>query len=222
MEKMSLPIAYAMKKNSGRHMCEGGGCEHSSHFAEGGKVDGEAYKGDRLTGCKNARTYSEQGEQKGINTPRSPYPRSKESYGESSAGYSAKGGLNEQAKAQHRETLSEMQSMKKPKLMAEGGSVEGEDDSIHPMVRRIMMGRAQGYSEGGRVANEGEDELDHMADGKPNEFDDLVLDDHLEGTNSGAADGDSIGDAQEDDDRSDIVARIMKSRSKKDRMPRPA
>jgi len=92
--------------------------------------------------------------------------------------------------------------------MADGGEAE----ETHPMVSKVMMSR------GGMIANDDEPEADSM----PAEFDDLALDDHLEGTNSGAADGDDLGDEQEDKDRHDIVSRIMKSRSKRDRMPRPA
>ncbi len=88
------------------------------------------------------------------------------------------------------------------------------------IVEHIMR---KHYSEGGVAANEGEDELSDMADGKPNEFDDLVLDDHLESHNSGAADGDALGNHQEDEDRHDIVARVMRQRSmKKNHNPRPA
>src|ERR1700761_2664905 len=46
-----------------------------------------------------------------------------------------------------------------------------EDDD---MIARIMSKRNM-YSEGGKIANEGEDELSHMADGDPNEFDYLAI-----------------------------------------------
>jgi hypothetical protein len=110
----------------------------------------------------------------------------------------------------HKENLAKLKGMEKPKLYAEGGDVD--DEETHPMVSKVMMSR------GGMIANEDEPEADSM----PAEFDDLALDDHLEGTNSGAADGDEIGDEQETDDRHDIVAKILSSRKKKDRMPRPA
>lgn len=74
------------------------------------------------------------------------------------------------------------------------------------------------YSEGGRIANESMP----MADSEHAEYDDLVKDDHLQEHYTGANSGDEIGDEQEDEDRHDIVARIMKSRHHKDRMPRPA
>jgi hypothetical protein len=86
------------------------------------------------------------------------------------------------------------------------------------MVDRIMAKR---MSEGGRVANEDHGPMDsRLADFDQNEFDDLALRDDLESSYTGANSGDEKGDAQEDDDRKDIVARIMKSRGKKDRMPR--
>lgn len=103
--------------------------------------------------------------------------------------------------------------------------VSALDSMKDTIVDRIMAQRSMGYesearlSKGGMVANEDGPETDSM----PNEFDDLVLDDKLEssyGDDNNA--GDETGDAQEDDDRQDIVSRIMRSRAKKDRMPRPA
>lgn len=82
------------------------------------------------------------------------------------------------------------------------------------MVDRIMKKR---MSKGGMVAND--DEI--TADFQPNDFDDLALRDDLEFEYDGATSGDEIGNAGEDERRKDIVARIMKSRSKKDRMPNP-
>lgn len=101
----------------------------------------------------------------------------------------------------------------------------GDMDCIHPMVRKIMMGRMKGYSEGGKVANEESGESTDeptMAKASGNEFDDLALRDDLEFDSTGANEGDELDDAQENKDRSDIIARILKSRAKKDRMPRPA
>lgn len=93
-------------------------------------------------------------------------------------------------------------------------SSEDSDDSL---VMRIMKKR---YSMGGEVANDtGEGQ---MADKMPNQFDDLVLDDSLENHDTGANSGDELGNSQEDEDRHDIISRIMKSRAKKDKNPRPA
>ncbi len=106
--------------------------------------------------------------------------------------------------------------------MAEGGMAEEKESGYGEMpdedsdpVGRAMKKR---YSKGGMVANE----TPITADFEDNEFDDLVKRDDLESSYTGADSGDEIGDKQEDDDRKDIVSRVMKSRAKKDRMPRPA
>lgn len=92
-------------------------------------------------------------------------------------------------------------------------STEDADDSL---VMRIMHKR---YSKGGMVANE--TDID-SADSMPAQFDDLVLRDDLESTYGDDDNaGDALGNAQEDEDRKDIVARIMASRRKKDRLPNP-
>lgn len=126
---------------------------------------------------------------------------------------------------------------RKAKKMAEGGFVEEEtasgmepmpmehevhnmmaEEEDNDMLDKIM---AQRYSKGGMVANGGMDDLDQMADGKPNNFDDLSMRDELEGGYTGANSGDMLGNAQEDMDREDIISKIMKSRAKKDRLPNP-
>lgn len=119
---------------------------------------------------------------------------------------------------------------KRGEKMAEGGMIECDEKASgydHPeaegdMVARIMKKREGMYSEGGMIANGGQDDLDNMADGRANEFDDLALRDDLEFGYNGKNSGDERGDEQEDHDREDIVARIMRSRAKGDRMPRPA
>lgn len=101
-----------------------------------------------------------------------------------------------------------------------------EDDELG-LVGRIMHKRSMDYSdldrysEGGRVAND--TGTGQEADKLPNQHDDLVLRDDLEST-YGEDDnaGDDLGNGQEDEDRKDIVARIMRSRAKKDRLPSPA
>lgn len=134
----------------------------------------------------------------------------------------------------------------KPKGYAEGGEVEQEehdpeydqyrlmarseephememenqihDMNKHGLVDRIMAKR-QMMSEGGKVAND----TPITAGFDSNDFDDLVHRDDLESTYGDDDNaGDELGNAQEDHDRSDIIARIMRSRAKKDRMPRPA
>lgn len=112
----------------------------------------------------------------------------------------------------------------KRRKMAEGGNVgddmisnegkqeieqipTGDDDD---MINRIMMSR------GGMVANDvGVAEADKL----PAEYDDLVLRDDLEDNSSA---GNEHGNEALDHEDADIISRIMRSRSKKDRMPRPA
>jgi hypothetical protein len=174
-------------------MCYGGNCAHESHYAKGGE------------------TGYEKGINKGRNLDKGVSYAGVKQRGQLSIDPQSKSESEGESKEQHKKTLSEMKSMPKPNLYADGGDVADEDE-MHPMVSKVMMSR------GGMIANEDEPEADSM----PAEFDDLALDDHLEGTNSGAADGDEIGDEQETDDRHNIVAKILSSRKKKDRMPRPA
>lgn len=96
-------------------------------------------------------------------------------------------------------------------------AVENQDDH-EDMIGRIMKQRARHFSKGGRVSND----TPVTADFEDNQFDDLVKDDDLEEHYTGANSGDEIGDHQEDEDRRDIVSRIMKSRRLKDRLPHPA
>lgn len=97
-------------------------------------------------------------------------------------------------------------------MMAEGGMASDTD-----MIGRMVSKRKK-MSEGGMVAND----TPPKADFEDNDFDDLVLDDDLEDHYTGANSGDEIGNKQEDEDQRDIVSRVMRSRAKKDRMPRPA
>ncbi len=92
-------------------------------------------------------------------------------------------------------------------------------DEVDDMVGRIMKQRQEFYSEGGAVAND----TDPTAEFEENEFDYMVKNDtmpdfHYTERNS----GDDRGNAQEDEDRRDIIERIMRSRRLKDRLPRPA
>lgn len=109
---------------------------------------------------------------------------------------------------------------------ASGGDGPYEDDE-DGLVNRIMHKRSEPfenldrYSKGGMVAND--TGTGQEADKLPNQYDDLVLRDELE-SSYGVYDnaGDDRGNEQEDEDRKDIVARIMASRRKKDRLPSPA
>jgi len=91
------------------------------------------------------------------------------------------------------------------------------------MVDRIMAKRQmrrEMMSKGGVVSNDTKITSGFM----PNQFDDLVLrgDDFGNFEETGANEGDNISDKLEDEDRKDIVSRIMRSRAKKDRNPMPA
>lgn len=123
--------------------------------------------------------------------------------------------------------------------MAEGGEIEkeemGEYDPMEEpmpkeneaanmedadMIARIMHKRKM-YSNGGQVSNDvGVDEADKL----PAEYDDLVLrDDDMEDADyTGANSGDEKGNAAMDERDGDLISKIMRSRKKKDRMPRPA
>jgi hypothetical protein len=121
---------------------------------------------------------------------------------------------------------------RKSSKMAMGGRVDSPDDaratadsaSEHDclmegcdMVDRIIHNR-QKMSEGGMVANQDTPIIDDM----PAEYDDLHLEDGLEFSETGASSGDEKGNAALDERDDDMIARIMRSRKLKDRMPRPA
>jgi hypothetical protein len=107
---------------------------------------------------------------------------------------------------------------------AMGGLVDDDsmgDEMDRDMVGRIMAQRRMMYSRGGQVSNDvGVAEADKL----PAEYDDLVLrDDDMEDADyTGANSGDEIGGNDEEKRRRDVVAMIMRSRAKKDRMPNPA
>ncbi len=223
---MSFGMAYATKKRNKKCM------------AKGGKVESDLDHGSKR-GPEGYSKYQEQAQnQKGVHTPVSGVTQFPGGKGTSRAGdyakdrYAGKAIMNDSAKAEHHKVLGEMRSMKKPNLMAEGGEVEemGEYDPMeHPvpedneaanmedadMIARIMHSRKK-YSKGGQVAN---DVGIAEADEKPAEYDDLVLDDNLE-DDSGA--GNEHGDAAQHERDMDVVAKIISSRKKKDKLPRPA
>ncbi len=95
----------------------------------------------------------------------------------------------------------------KPPMMSSPSS-EFEDDDL---VMKIMKKR---YAAGGLV--------EPVADFESNDFDVLDKDPPEEFHDTGANSGDELGDEHEEDEDKDMVKKIMKSRAKKDRMPRPA
>jgi len=94
-----------------------------------------------------------------------------------------------------------------------------EDGDGTDMVGRVMAQHQQRFSRGGRVANSDKP----IADSMSAEYDDLHLRDDLESTygedNNAGDDNDNPGENKR---RADIIAKIMKSRAKKDRNPYPA
>lgn len=195
----SLAIAYATKRRAGKKMARGGAVGANSQAG----VDAEEI---------------------GINTQALGHKRGTSHAGAMIERGGGKDGnfFNKEAKSYHKEVLSEAKHMPKPTSgksgFAEGGCVDEdmEDMGDADMIARIMHKRKE-YSKGGVVANDtGEGE---EADELPNEFDDLVLDDHLM-DESGP--GNEHGDTEQEARDSDVVSKIMASRKKKDRMPRPA
>lgn len=113
-------------------------------------------------------------------------------------------------------SLAMAYAMKKRKKMgAEMPEIESEHEPMGgDIVDKAMRKK---FADGGMVETESEE-----ADSKSADYDYLDTHEAPESTNSGAADGDFLGDAREDEDRHDIVARAMKQRSMKQRNPRPA
>lgn len=129
-------------------------------------------------------------------------------------GKMAEGGFVDEEMASGYEPMPE----EKPEHMDEH-SMENQEFPMEEedMVTRIMKSRAKGYSEGGRVAND----TPAMADDEDNQFDDLVKRDDLESSYTDANSGDELGNEREDEDRKDIVSRIMRMRMMKNRMRAP-
>ncbi len=75
-----------------------------------------------------------------------------------------------------------------------------------------MMDRAEGYSEGGQIAN---DTSKVDPDSEHAQYDDLVLRDDLEFSYTGNNSGDKLGDESLDDEEQDMIDEIMKERKKR-------
>ena len=224
----NLAIAYATKRKAEKeheahggemHMCSGGGCEHPSHkMAEGGYAS-EAHaaamsKRERAIHAFKGKMMAEGGmmTNDGYQSEKKP---------------DVDGDLMPEAhkRAELQEHVEPMNapdsSVEHAEMNQEGDEDEGAGggDEIDPFVMKIMMGRAKGYSKGGQVANEDSGESssdpDEMAKWESNEFDELGKSGGMDAQYHGS---EEIGDEQEDEDRDDIVSRVMKSRSKRDRM----
>ncbi len=210
------------KKISDSFMGETPECEHGSKecemchggmYAKGGKVKHPSkgvHDSSTSLGSSNAGGLAEVGKKLRAHGDKARV------YGEEHAGDNA----TEYSKKLHREKLSELKEMRKDdrKYLAEGGQVSTDHDSEGlDMIDHIMQQRAM--SKGGQVANDTGD--GESADEMENQFDYLVTNDDLNADYTGANSGDELGDAQEDDDRADVVSMIMRSRKKKDRLPSP-
>lgn len=233
-----MAIKYAMMKQ-GRQMAKGGdvacaahgsqNCEmcHGGEYAKGGEADEgafqksfvnddysrdlhEAIESDEGFDASNAKEIGDNHgrDPKGIleeirRIRKTRKPEDKKKY--------AEGGFVEEEKE------SGYQSMPEEYEKIADEVNEDQDFKEEDIVDRIMRQLKQNDIKEGQEAND----TPMLADYEKNEFDDLVKDDELEEHYTGANSGDEIGDAQEDEDRDDIVSRIMKSRRLKDRMPNP-
>lgn len=145
---------------------------------------------------------AEGGEVEGVNKQ----ARHPNEHGVSEAGEYVRGGDKARAKMEHHKVLKEMKTNNKyygpdaRKNLAEGGEVEGDDD----LVGRIMKKRKG----------------DPVADFESADFDEL--DKEPPPHPSSETRGDELGDEELDENDSDLIRRIMRSRAKKDRLPRPA
>lgn len=112
-------------------------------------------------------------------------------------------------------SLSAAYAMKKRKNMGKSIDADSSESGGRigaDVVDKVMTKR---MAHGGMVEAE-------EADAKPADYDYLDEQSAPESSNSGAADGDELGNAREDEDRADIVGRAMRQRSMKQRNPRPA
>jgi hypothetical protein len=218
-QKQSLAIAYAMKRKAQRKKMADGGPVDSPEVLEARQNVSDSFKGavghahggevcpkcggGMMAGGGFIGSYQSSG--KGETHPEDYSPKA-HLVGEMEHGY-----------------VSHEGDVKRPNMMAH--SEDDKDLNQHPvdthaetdmheedLVDRIMENRKQNnageakFSEGGEVANQ--DEIE--AGFSPNEFDDLHLRDDLsssygEDDNS----GDALGNKQEDEDRADLVDRIM-------------
>ncbi len=202
--KQSLAIAYALKKR-GKKM------------AKGGSVDAE----------KEMEDYMDKESMVGEDMAKDEVPEvdPMDEAGEF-MGYMAKGGDVERAHKEDERMLGQhgedeqgpygAEMTHEPDRMIEHDVMDQSKGKELDMIDHIMAKRQKHFSKGGRVANT---DLP-TAMFEPNEFDDLHLRDDLESSYTGANSGDELGDDREDMDRKDMVAMIMKSRAKKDRLPK--
>ena len=209
-QKQSLAIAYAMKRKAAKKKMAMGGFlaeEKASGFLD---HEGNTQRPNEMAVSEDERKLGQHGAKE-----QGPIPAPHENEYD----------MVDRIMNKKSEDLSSLDRYAMGGELAGHIGNEGYVDDEQDMVDRIMYKRSKDfsdldrYSEGGKVANQDET----TAGFSPNEFDDLHLRDDLsssygEDDNS----GDALGNDQEDEDRKDIVARIMASRRKKDRLPSPA
>jgi hypothetical protein len=207
--KQSLAIAYAMKRKAKKEKMA-----HGGYMADGGFVHEEEKSGyvhKPHSECYAKGGFVEEEEESGYR----PMPKEHEKHDEAAMMESDRM-LNQHGQEEEgADGMEEDNESQHERMYAH--PVENQDYH-EDMVGRIMAKRQHHYSEGGRVANDSPIE----AGFEDNQFDDLVKDDDLHEHYDAKNSGDEIGDEQEDEDRHNIVSRIMKSRRLKDRMPHPA
>lgn len=209
-KNQSLAIAYAMKRKA-----------QKKKMAQGGEVNEDAPNlpdaQSFQSGMRKATHYASGGQIKDNYQPEHSetdpeyYSPASHEEGEMESGYVNHSGndVEDNGPAMHEDGKSlnqHMVDMHAETSMAEQDLV----DRIMEMRSKTFEDEAR-YSEGGKIANQehGEDNND-LAGFSPNEFDDLVLRDDLEssyGEDDNA--GDNLGNKQEDEDRADLVDRIM-------------
>jgi hypothetical protein len=188
---MSMAMAYGMKKRQKK-------------MAEGGDVKAGKDAEDNSTGV-HKRSYSKSSEGPGASDIGHMVRNDPKFKKTSSLGLSHQNSMREG----HKQVLREAKAAPRPTGgvagFAHGGDVSDHEQDAD-MIARIMHKRKQ-YSEGGQVANDnGVAEADHASA----EFDDLVLDDHLDFHETGANSGDEDGSKLNQD--TDLVGKIMRKR----------
>ncbi len=199
-QKQSLAIAYAMKRRARKHMAEGGMAkfhdeedsgEYANRQTESPKMNTRAMtEDDRSLNQHGSREVGDTG----ADWESTPH--------DDSMGATHVNPDQYESDAHSMDMVGRIMAARQNHY-AQGGEVEEDAPPAYE--------QDQYYSEGGKVANKSTP----SAEFEPNQFDDLVKDDDLEFHDTGANSGDECGDETEDEDRHDVVSRVMKSRRKK-------
>lgn len=200
---MSMAIKYQMHKKA--KMAKGGSVPCAAHGMDACEM---CHGGNMM--ADGGEMYDDGGEVKPSSSPSvSPSPVPKKDVIDKDAGKAASDAFNNHS------AFSDMvgRGIDYAKHLigyAEGGEVD--DDLVSSIMRK------RGNSPGAKA-----NETGPISDFEDNQFDYMVKDDDMGGKAdyTGANSGDMIGNAQEDEDRHDVISQIMKSRRKKDRLPNP-